>query len=257
MMLVSLKTKIFVGLSFSVLLVFSFFSFYTFNETSKTIIEKENEMLETLSQSINIKMEGQIEAAEIGAISLANNQAVLKLFANRDRDGLADILLPAFDKISNSISQVQFHLPDSTSFLRLHKPEKYGDSLKEFRFTVNKANEEREIVKGLEKGVAGFGFRVVVPMSYNNIHLGTVEYGSDFGTNFLEHIKQNNEGDYFIYQFDDETTTASTNNTTLIASTTETDIWNIEQENHIEQLHNNEIVYLQTTDKKADRKSVV
>lgn len=248
----SLKTKIFIGLSVSVLIVFSLFSFYTFNETSKTIIEKENEMLETLSQSINIQMEGQIETAKISAVSLANNKAVLKLFADRDRNGLADMLVPGFDKISGSISQVQFHLPDSTSFLRLHKPEKFGDSLKDFRFTVNEANERKEIIQGLESGVAGFGFRVVVPMSYNNVHIGTVEYGSDFGNNFLDNIKQNYGGDYFIYQFEDNAGTTASIDNIIVASTLEIDSWNIEKEDHIGKLKNDEIVYLQTSDKKAN-----
>lgn len=236
----SLKTKIFIGFSVSVLIIFSLFSFYTFSETTKTIIEKEKEMLEALSQSINIQMEEQLRTAEISALSLANNKEVQRLFADRNRTELANMLLPTYESISKDISQIQFHLPDSTSFLRLHQPSKYGDSLKDFRFTVNEANERKEVIKGLEKGVGGFGFRVVVPISYEGKHIGTVEYGSDFGNNFLESIKKNYPGEYFIYQFEDEG---------LIASTTENDIWNIDEEKYIENLKKDEIFYLQTSDK--------
>ncbi len=236
----SLKTKIFLGFSLSVLIIFSLFSFYTFSETTKTIMEKEREELETLGMSINSQMEGHLSISEVSALALANNKEVQKLFYNRDRDALTNMLLPAFESISDDIKQIQFHLPDSTSFLRLHSPEKYGDSLKDFRFTVNQANEDKKIIRGLEEGVAGFGFRVVVPMNYNGIHTGTVEYGSDFGEVFLEGIKENYGGEYFINQFGEAG---------LIASTANEDKWDVNEEKYFDKLKNNEVVYLQTSDK--------
>lgn len=240
----SLKVKIFLGFSVCVLIAFSVLSYYTFSETTKTIMEKEQEMLETISQSINIQMEKQLETAEVAALSLANNSYIQKLFGERNRSELAAILLPTYKNISSKISQVQFHLPDSSSFLRLHQPEKYGDSLKDFRFTVNEANEKKEMIKGLEKGVGGFGFRVVVPMFYNNKHTGSVEYGSDFGNEFLERIKEHYSGEYFIYQLEDGTTSISG----LVASTIEEDKWQLEEGIHIEKLKNNEIVFLHSKD---------
>lgn len=235
----SLKTKIFMSLSVSVLILFSLFSIYTFNETTKTIIGKEQEELKTLSQSIQAQMEGQLKVSEVGALSLANNKEVQKLFYNRDRDGLADMLLPAYKSISEKVTQIQFHLPDSTSFLRLHSPEKYGDSLKEFRFTVNQANKEKEVVLGLEKGVAGFGFRVVVPVEYNGVHAGTLEYGSDFGQGFLEDVKKDYGGEYSIYQFGEEG---------LIATTSEKDNWDVDEDKYIGSLKDGETIFLKTSD---------
>lgn len=100
----SLKTKIFMSLSVSILILFSLFSIYTFNETIKTIIGKEQEELKTLSQSIQAQMEGQLKVCEVGALSLANNKEVQKLFYNRDREGLADMLLPAYKSISEKVT---------------------------------------------------------------------------------------------------------------------------------------------------------
>lgn len=197
----SLKTKIFLGFSLSILIIFSFFALYTFNKSTEIVIQKEQDNLETLSQSIHTQMDKQLDISQVSTLSLANNPEVQKLFANKDRSALSNLLLPAFKSISYDISQIQFHLPDSTSFLRLHDPGKYGDSLKDFRFTVNEANERKEIVRGLEEGVAGFGFRVVVPVDYNGNHIGKLEYGSNFGGTFLNSIKENHGGDYFIYGF--------------------------------------------------------
>lgn len=172
--MMSLKTKIFLSISISIAIVFSMFSFYTFSVTTKTIIQQENQTLETLAQTLTSEIEGQLRMAEVGVLSLANNTEIQRLFSERNRDEITNILLPVFNSISDQISQIQFHLPDSTSFLRLHQPDKFGDSLKDFRFTVNQANENQEIVRGLEDGVAGFGFRVVAPINYKGIHQGSV-----------------------------------------------------------------------------------
>lgn len=240
----SLKTKIFLSISISILIIFSFFSLYTFSVTTKTIIEKENETLEAVSQALNMNFTKQLETAEVSALSLANNSEVQKLFAERNRDSLSTMLIPAFESISDKISQIQFHLPDSTSFLRLHQPEKFGDSLKDFRFTVNESNEQKKIISGLEEGVAGFGFRVVVPIAYEGVHAGTVEYGSDFGSNFLESIKEQMGGEYFIYKLDD-----SNPDGILIGQTIDADTWEIFDKNNISNLKDGENLYLQTPDK--------
>ena len=239
-----LKTKIFLGIGISILVIFSLLSLYTFNETKETIVEKEQEILQTLSKSVDAEMAHQIQTSEVSALSLANNVEVQKLFANRDREALTNMLLPSFDSISDKVSQIQFHLPDSTSFLRLHKPDQYGDSLKDFRFTVNESNEKKEIIRGLEEGVAGFGFRVVIPMYYEGVHRGTVEYGSDFSNDFLENIKSNYGGEYFLYRFDKENSGSQ-----LLASTITEDRFDINDEEDNKQLYDYKIVYLQTKDK--------
>lgn len=235
-----LKSKIFLGFTTSVVLIFSILSFYTLRATTATIIESEEEMLSVLEDSIGIQMDEQLKAAEIGALSIVHNNEVQKVFAERDRASLETMLLPVYESIQEDIAQVQFHLPDSTSFLRLHDPDKYGDSLKDFRITVNTANETEEIVSGLEEGVAGFGFRVVAPMSYEGTHIGSLEFGSNFGAGFLEEIKENYGGDYFIYDLD----------STIIASTAETDSWLVESEADKEKIQEDTTLYLISDDNK-------
>ena len=73
------------------------------------------------------------------------------------------------------LKQLHFHLPDSTSFLRMHKPELYGDSLKGIRYSVEKANKTKEYVEGFEEGRIYNGFRFVFPIFYNMKHIGSVE----------------------------------------------------------------------------------
>ncbi len=242
-----LKTKLFIGFTVSVLIMFTVLSSYTLKETTKSIIESEQEMLNVLKDSINIKMEAQLESAETSVLTLANNIEIQKSFAEEDRQGLLNMLLPAYESISSRISQIQFHLPDSTSFLRLHKPEKFGDSLYDFRFTVNEANETKKIVKGLEEGVAGFGFRVVVPMFYKGTHTGSVEYGSDFGNNFLDGLKSNYGGEFFIYNLDKE----SLENKILV-QTSDQDNWIIETDENLQDIKEDKTLTLISKDNNSN-----
>lgn len=76
---------------------------------------------------------------------------------------------------------------------------------------------------GLEAGVAGYGFRVVVPVNYEGSHVGTVEYGGNFDKVFLESIKKNFPGEYFIYGFEGE-------NGGLVSGTIDEDPWPISAE---------------------------
>ncbi len=232
----SLKSKIFIGISISILVVFTIFSLYTFGETSKVIMGKEMEALDLLSMSIDMEMEEQLESAQLSVTTMANNKEVQRAFSEKDREALKAMVLPVYDSLSDKMTQIQFHLPDSTSFLRLHSPEKFGDSLKDFRFTVNQANESREIVRGLEEGVAGYGFRVVYPISYEGNHIGTVEYGSDFGKGFLEGLKENYTGEFYTYEF--EADAAS-----VIDGTMDEDQWQIEDASILSDIKNGEIVH--------------
>ncbi|MCB1725269.1 MAG: methyl-accepting chemotaxis protein [Gammaproteobacteria bacterium] len=108
--------------------------------------------------------------------------------AGGDRDALAARFVPGFAQMKDqyNVRQFQFHLPPATSFLRVHKPEKFGDDLSGFRKTVLKANRESVPVKGLEIGVAGLGVRGVMPIRSDGRHVGSVELGMSFGQSFFD-----------------------------------------------------------------------
>ena len=169
------------------------------NLLEEQIIREERSRGNLISLSIREVITEKLNDTEISVKTIAKIPSVQRFFYNRNRQGLLEMLEESYSQVSKEVKQFQFHLPDSTSFLRLHKPEKFGDSLADFRFTVNKANEEKTIVKGIEQGVAGYGMRVVVPVSYNGNHIGTVEYGFSFGEVFLEKIKKMYGGDLTIY----------------------------------------------------------
>ena len=80
----------------------------------------------------------------------------------------------------NHIRQFHFHLPNSHSFLRMHKVEKFGDDLSAIRYSVVQANKSKKIIRGFEEGRIFNGFRNVYPLSLKGKHLGSVEISSSF-----------------------------------------------------------------------------
>ncbi|NLJ80258.1 MAG: methyl-accepting chemotaxis protein [Firmicutes bacterium] len=196
----TIRQKLFLGGSLIAALVLIGVVAFLSQQALALIENNELAEMERLGATILAKIEEQMAAAEDLTLSVAENPEVQRVFALRDRRALEELLLPGYQKIAHRYAQMQFHLPDSTSFLRLHKPEEYGDSLKDFRFTVNEANRAQQTVRGLEEGRGGYGIRVVVPVFFEGRHLGSVEYGGDFGLSFLESLREEMGGNYYLHQ---------------------------------------------------------
>ncbi len=74
------------------------------------------------------------------------------------------------------IKQFHIHLADNfTSFVRFHKPDLWGDSLKGVRKTVELCLEEGKEIHGFEEGRIFSGFRNVYPIVFNGKVVGSVE----------------------------------------------------------------------------------
>jgi len=131
---------------------------------------------------------------------LLNDSNVVKLFGEENRTGLAKKLVSFYKnnlKPNYGIAQFQFHKPPATSFLRLHKPQKFGDDLSGFRQTVVDANNSQKVITGIEVGRAGPGLRIVYPINDGTTHQGTVEFGAGIGS-IIEGISKVLDMEYAI-----------------------------------------------------------
>lgn len=98
-----------------------------------------------------------------------------------NRKKLLRQLLPAYERLKQDrIRQVHFHFPDGTSFLRLHKPQKFGDNLLNVRASVRLAGSKKSYVEGFEAGRSYHAFRHVFPLFYENDYAGSVEISVPF-----------------------------------------------------------------------------
>lgn len=92
------------------------------------------------------------------------------------REKLLKILTPAYNELINfNFRQLHFHTKDNISFLRFHKPERFGDDLTGFRSSVEYVNREKKEIFGFEEGRIFNGYRFVFPIGYKKEHIGSVE----------------------------------------------------------------------------------
>ncbi|MFB2734492.1 methyl-accepting chemotaxis protein [Shewanella mangrovisoli] len=187
----NISTRIVLGISLLLFAVMSFIMPLVLSEFSRQIRESEQRELHKLYETAvaNIASSGQRAQAMATLISLTPE--IQSSFAARDRDELLQRTLPLFTHLKQdfAVQQFQFHTPPATSFLRLHRPEKYGDDLTTIRKTIVETNTQKQPLSGLEYGVEGLGIRGLVPMNYQGQHTGSVEFGMSFGQTFFDHFK--------------------------------------------------------------------
>ncbi|MBN1970845.1 MAG: PAS domain-containing protein [Candidatus Delongbacteria bacterium] len=192
-----------VNLFLSPILIFSLVVFFilSYHSRKNELLEHEKEENFKIKGSFNTIMDFQNKEASSILSMITENEYLGKLFSQNNREALLDQLLPVFKNVlsSNGISQFQFHHPPATSFLRLHKPEKYGDDLSSFRKTVIEANKSKKVIFGLEEGKGGLGYRYVKPVFYHGAHFGSVELGMDFGENILSRLSKLLDSRYQFY----------------------------------------------------------
>jgi len=109
------------------------------------------------------------------------NMIDLMRYANKEKDKniyrekLYNLYIKDFNRMKKKgILQFHFHLANGDSFLRFHKPSKFGDSLL-FRKSINNVIKTKKDVFGFELGRYFEGFRYVYPIINNGEFLGSVE----------------------------------------------------------------------------------
>lgn len=141
--------------------------------------EANRQLMARVSTVFQQSLERELASLSMSLETMLQDHEVVRLFGERKREELAFLLGDYFADMKKKygIAQFQFHTPPATSFLRLHKPEKFGDDLSGFRKTVIQTNSSGQPISGLEVGRGGPGTRVVYPVFYNKQHVGSIEFG--------------------------------------------------------------------------------
>ncbi|MDY0122085.1 MAG: diguanylate cyclase [Sulfurimonas sp.] len=122
--------------------------------------------------------------------TVVNKQEVLNTMAeahkqeemkNKARENLHKMLQKEYQFFTSfGIRQLHFQLKNNESFLRFHRPQKYGDNLSGIRATIEWVNNNLTPIEGFEEGRIFNGFRHVYPLiDVNELgrreHVGSVE----------------------------------------------------------------------------------
>ena len=180
---------------------------YNLWHTQATIDETEQARL----YESHIALQDRLEAAQTFAAGLAALVAEMPPAQAALDSGDRAALLAMFEtgharlKKDFNVNQFQFHTPPATSFVRIHKPGKFGDDLSAARPTIVKTNRERQPVTGLDIGPFGLGLRGLTPVFRDGRHLGSIEFGMAFDQRFFTAFKALHGSDVSVDLFRDGT----------------------------------------------------
>lgn len=126
---------------------------------------------------------------------------VIDVFAQKERKKLYQLVLPKFkelQKINKYVTNIHFHTADLHTFLRVHKPGKFGDDLSLFRPMLVKENQDRKKLFGLEMGKHGLFYRIVLPIYKDKEFIGSLELGIDIKF-LLQRLEQSTNLTPFLF----------------------------------------------------------
>jgi len=121
----------------------------------------------------------------IAIIETLNSINELKIaFRANNKERLLDLSKPLFEKLklNHNITHFYFTDPHRVNLLRVHKPDKYGDTIN--RYTTLSAEKTGKVVYGIELGTFGtFTLCVVQPLYDEKGLIGYLELGQE-----IDHI---------------------------------------------------------------------
>ena len=189
------KTKLLVTLGLLITMMVAVPSILSYRTSlNNTAQDLEEELTATITQVRDTITVEKAEQLGLLAHTVAGMPSIQDNLMFQGREDLQAVTAPLYEGLKKIIdlNVFHFHLPPATSFLRLQKPEKFGDDLSGFRKSVVQVNENNQDAVGIEAGVAGLSIRAVVPVLYlNRKPAGSVEFGAPINDKLLEQIKEN------------------------------------------------------------------
>lgn len=134
------------------------------------------------------------------AALVSNLPDVQEAVNRKDRNRLIDKFLPSFSYLKENfgLAQFHFHIPPTTSLLRLHDISTYGDDISKERKTVVQVEATKKGLRGIEIGLGGAGLRGVEPIFYKGNYVGSVDFGGGFKPQ-IEQLKKAVNADIGVF----------------------------------------------------------
>lgn len=161
-------------------MVFLYMGHFHYTFLLKTIVAEEQKISSKIYSNTFRQITKHYDAI---ANNILLNQEVIEAFERGDRKKLYSLTKPIYEELlaeNPYLYIMHFHTKDSKSFLRLHKPNKFGDDLSSFRHIINNVNRQKSKQQGMEVGRYGISYRTALPVfNKNGGHIGSFELGID------------------------------------------------------------------------------
>ena len=188
-----LKQSIYIVLAITFITALLFvpaYVIFTEQKASKTALHLSNKLSQSQAQLTSVLNAYDMLAKSIydNIINTPSITALIRQANAEDDAGKAKLrqelytqLLPLYKNLQqHNVRQLHFHLKNSISFLRFHRPSKFGDSLEGVRYSIDKVNRTMRPEFGFEEGRIFNGFRHIFPIVNQNKFAGTVEISYSF-----------------------------------------------------------------------------
>lgn len=168
---------------FSICIIFFvFFSQYQ-DQALQSVISTKQESAQILAQNILSQLKAHYTSRMQQVLhgkADDTKMPLLKAFAQRNRPELLRLSQALFASLQNenaNFASLSWYLPDDTVFLRVHNPEKFGDSISRDRPDIAETNHSRTSNDGFACCTLGMQYRVVAPVFLDNRYLGVLQFG--------------------------------------------------------------------------------
>jgi PAS domain S-box-containing protein len=166
----------------------TFFATYLYIDFIFTKNNYLNEKIKDLESRYNLHILQQKTISDLLVDDVINNSKMEELlFKNMNnpineenyRLQLYNLFSNKFEYLkSKGFNILHFHDNNGKSFIRFHKPKKYGDDLVDFRPSISKVITEQKTIYGIESGIFIQEFRSIYPIFYEKKYVGSAELSS-------------------------------------------------------------------------------
>lgn len=171
------------------------FYYYQYNLIKDNIISDIESQNTTLTKSFDLLLNKLKTDISIKSDYILSDENLQKAFYERNREKLYNIVLKEYDQLvkENKYFKIMtFRLNDGSAFLRVHKPEMYGDMLNKKRKIILDTISSHTRQYGFEVGKLKMTYRIVSPVFYKGEQAGVVEIGiePEYITEYLDQLQK-------------------------------------------------------------------
>jgi len=149
-----------------------------FNAEIDTKIQEQEKIIDGVSQQLLKNLYNPY--LDKISIFIEQNEQIRQAFVDRDRAlllKLSSFHYQRFNRENKYFHAMDFNLPDGTVFLRVQKPEFFGDNISTSRPIITAVHKDREQHSGFDIGKHGAIFWVAQPVFHKEEYIGAVEFG--------------------------------------------------------------------------------
>ncbi|MDB5620779.1 methyl-accepting chemotaxis protein [Tardiphaga sp.] len=156
-----------------------------------------------LTAALNAETRTALAVSEV----LASMKQIKDSVRTKDRDATIALMKEAMERMTpRGLELISLQTPPSITFMRVHKPETFGDDVGARRKMVVQAMSTRRPVGGIEAGRDALNLFGTAPIFEGDTILGTMDVGAPFGKTFVESMKARFNVDVGIHQIDGQAT---------------------------------------------------